>query len=138
VRAAAIRARGRRGRKEILPGSGQVFNLGRMYRSLNRQYFHGSLHVKRVGWSVRWGRKVLGHYDPAHQTIVISRSLDSPSVPDYVVLYLLYHEMIHAYLGEKFCNGRRAIHGPEFRKMEQRFPRLGCAQAFIRRHFSAP
>ena len=66
-----------------------------------------------------WAR--LGHYDPVHHTITISPVLDSAEVPDYAVRYIVYHEMLHADLGIGKGEGRRIVHGPEFRIREKLF-----------------
>ena len=85
---------------------------------------------------MRSGRR-LGHYDPAHEAIVLSRRLDNPLVPEYVVRYVLYHEMLHVQLGEDTpdTSGRRRIHGPRFRLAEKRYPDSRRALDFIRTHF---
>ena len=38
---------------------------------------------------------MLGHYDPPHNAIVISRILDRPGTPRLAVEYVMYHEMLH-------------------------------------------
>ena len=38
---------------------------------------------------------MLGHYDPSHNAIVISRILDAAAVPRLVVEYVMFHEMLH-------------------------------------------
>ena len=46
-------------------------------------------------WSGHVAKRSLGHYDPAHNTIVVSRVFDRKKTPRYAVEYLLYHEMLH-------------------------------------------
>ena len=33
-----------------------------------------------------------GHYDPAHNAIVISRVFDHPRVPEFVIEYIVYQK----------------------------------------------
>ncbi|HLX74700.1 MAG TPA: hypothetical protein VKR26_08190, partial [Terriglobales bacterium] len=78
-------------------------------------------------------RNSLGHYDPAHNTIVVSRIFDHPLVPRYAVEYLLYHEMLHLKHPVKLRGSRRCVHSPEFQAEERMFPELEQAKAFLKR-----
>ena len=49
----------------------------------------------QLTWSEQNAKRSLGHYDAAHNTIVVSRVFDRPSSPRYAIEYLLYHEMLH-------------------------------------------
>ena len=51
--------------------------------------------VRNLPGAANHARNRLGHYDPAHNTIVISRVFDDPRVPRYAVEYILFHEMLH-------------------------------------------
>jgi len=127
--------RRQRGRKRILPPSGDVFDLGRLFQSLNRDFFSDSLAVDRLGWSVSKSRRRLGHYDPAHHAIVLNRRLDNPLVPEYVVSFILYHEMLHASFALLDGNGKRRVHDRRFRLAEHRHPDRQRALRFIDEHF---
>ncbi len=83
-------------------------------------------------WSQRRHRTVLGHYDPAHDAIVLNRGLDDHQVPAWVLEYVLFHEMLHAHLGEQTCGGQRFVHHAEFREAEKRFVEFDKAKKFIR------
>ena len=78
-------------------------------------------------------RRALGHYDAAHNTIVVSRVFDRPSSPRYAVEYLLYHEMLHLKHPVRMRGLRRMVHPREFKDEERLFPQLKEAQAFIGR-----
>jgi predicted metal-dependent hydrolase len=75
----------------------------------------------------------LGHYDAAHNTIVVSRVFDRPSSPRYAVEYLLYHEMLHLKHPVRMRGLRRCVHSADFKADEQQFPQLKEALAFIKR-----
>ena len=77
--------------------------------------------------------KPLGHYDPAHNAIVVSRVFDHPAVPRYAVEYIVYHEMLHLRHPVKLHGSRRCVHSAEFRAEEKLFPQLEAAQRFLRR-----
>ncbi len=78
-------------------------------------------------------KRSLGHYDAAHNTIVVSRVFDRPSSPRYAIEYLLYHEMLHLKHPVKMRGLRRCVHSREFKADEALFPDLHQALAFIKR-----
>ena len=78
-------------------------------------------------------KRSLGHYDAAHNTIVVSRVFDRPSSPRYAIEYLLYHEMLHLKHPVKMRGVRRCVHSSEFKAEEALFPQLKEAMAFIKR-----
>lgn len=132
VRVAIRRVRAQRSRKLISPACGQVFDLSALFAALNEEYFDGRIQIRNLGWSLGASRRVLGHYDPAHRTIILNRRLDHPLVPGFVVEYVLYHEMVHADLdGEAGECGRRP-HNKRFRQAEEQFRRFKAAREFIR------
>ena len=124
--------RSQRGRKHLTSEQGQVFDLRQIFHKLNRQYFSERIDNLRLSWSRRRGRRVLGHYDPAHRTIVINQRLDHALVPKLVLEYVLYHEMLHAFLGDRCRSGRRSVHDRNFCEAEKRFHHYALAREFIR------
>ncbi len=114
-------ARQRRGRKQLHGSAGQYYDLQRVFVRLNRHYFENTLPCPVLSWSARCTKRILGHHDAVHDTIVISRSLDASSVPDFVVEYVLYHEMLHIKHQARVVNGRRMVHTLAFRTEEKRF-----------------
>jgi len=71
------------------------YHLEEIFDDLNRRFFHGLMGRPQLTWSQNHARSSLGHYDPAHNAIVISRVFDHPRVPRYAVEYILFHEMLH-------------------------------------------
>ncbi len=133
IRRRALEIRRQRGRKRLTPPAGGSYDLDAIFDALNVEYFDGSLAKPRLGWSMRRSRRLLGHYDHAHDTIVLSRLLDSAAVPRYVVEYVLYHEMLHLKHPVEYREGRRCVHGPEFKREERRFPRFEEANLYLKR-----
>jgi predicted metal-dependent hydrolase len=82
---------------------------------------------------MKLSRTILGHYDSAHATIIISRVLDSPTVPSYLVEYLVYHEMLHIRYPVERRGHRRVVHSQEFRAAEKKFPRYEQVRRKLRR-----
>ncbi len=114
-------ARQRRGRKQLKGSVGRTYDLDRIFAQLNRHYFENALPKPVLSWSARCTKRILGHHDAVHDAIIISRSLDLESVPDYVVEYVMYHEMLHIKHKLQVVNGRRIFHSPAFRAEEKRF-----------------
>jgi hypothetical protein len=132
VRCRIDEARRRRGRKRILSPRGRHFDLEEIFQKLNRRYFGGKLRLRRLGWSPKRSRTLLGHYDSAHRTITISRALDSPRVPRYLVEYLVFHEMLHIRYPVEREGYRRVVHPRQFREAEKKFPRYEQARRRLR------
>lgn len=114
--------RRQRGRKRVLPSQGVHYDLGSMFDALNAEYFGGQLRCSRIGWSPGASSRILGHYDPTHETIVISRLLDRPEAGEDLVKYVVFHEMLHIKHPIRYEKDRRRIHPREFQEEEKRYP----------------
>jgi SprT-like family protein len=125
--------RQRRARRAEHQPAGAHHDLSPLFDRLNRRYFRNALPQPRMGWSTRVWRTQLGCFDPALQQIVINRQLDRSAVPEYVVAYVLYHEMLHLKHPMRFARCRRESHSPEFRKEEKRFADYERAMRFLDR-----
>lgn len=122
-----------RGRKRLGPARGRFYDLDAIFDDLNARFFHGLLGRPRLAWSPNGARRLLGHFDPAHNTISISSVFDGARVPRCAVEYILYHEMLHLKHPVKLRGSRRCVHSPEFQAEEALFPRLSEARQFLRR-----
>lgn len=125
--------RNMRGRKRLHGAAGQVYDLNEIFDALNQRFFHGLLGRPEMTWSREHARNSLGHYDPAHNTIVVSRIFDRPEAPRYAVEYLVYHEMLHLRHPVKLRGTRRCIHSAAFQADEKLFPHLAKAKAYLKR-----
>jgi hypothetical protein len=121
-----------RGRKQIAGPSGQHYHLEQVFDDLNRRFFHGLMARPQMTWSGNHSLRNLGHYDPAHNTIVVSRIFDHPAVPKYAVEYLMFHEMLHVRHPVKMRGSRRCVHSRAFQDEEKSFPHLEEAKNYIK------
>lgn len=121
-----------RGRKLLRSPRGHFYDLDAIFEYLNTRFFHGLMARPRMSWSQTKTRRVLGHYDPAHNAIVISRIFDHPAMPRYVLEYIVYHEMLHLKHPVKLRGSRRCVHSPEFQAEEKLFPGVAEANAFLK------
>jgi predicted metal-dependent hydrolase len=122
-----------RGRKVISSAQGHLYDLDEVFEAVNRRFFHGLLGRPVLTWSAHVAKRMLGHYDAAHNTIVVSRVFDRPGTPRYAIEYLLYHEMLHLKHPVRVRAGRRCVHSREFQAEERLFPELELARAFLKR-----
>jgi hypothetical protein len=132
VAAKARLVRQMRGRKHIRSARGHYYHLEEIFDDLNRRFFHGLMGRPQLTWSQNHARSSLGHYDPAHNAIVISRVFDHPRVPRYAVDYIVFHEMLHLKHPVKLRGSRRCVHSREFLEEERLFPELTDARKFLR------
>ncbi len=120
-----------RGRKHISGPQGERFNLEEIFQELNAQFFNGLLAQPSLGWSRRASKTILGHFDPSHNAIILSRLLDKPNAPRLAVEYVMYHEMLHLRFPVETKGARRRIHPKAFRDAEKLYPRLKEAKAAL-------
>jgi hypothetical protein len=116
---------------------GNHHDLAESFERVNQTYFDGRLSPPRLTWSKTLTMRKLGHYRPSTDTVMISKSVDTPAAPDYVVDFLMYHELLHRVLGIKEVNGRRRIHTPRFRAEEKRFKQYEQAEAALQKLIEA-
>ncbi len=120
-----------RGRKHLGVPQGRHFNLETIFEKLNREYFHGLLGRPQLSWSRTASRTALGHYDSAHNAIIISKIFDRPGTPPFLVEYILYHEMLHLKHPVVSRRGQCCVHSALFRAEECRFPKFQQAKRLM-------
>jgi hypothetical protein len=133
IRRQAHLVRQLRGRKFVSGPKGAVYDLEETFERLNRQFFDGLLGRPRLGWSRGVSRSMLGHFDPSHNAIIISRIFDRPGVPALALEYVMFHEMLHLQYPVDHTGARRRVHTKEFREAEKQFPQLKEAKEILKR-----
>ncbi len=122
-----------RGRKFISGPRGALHNLDEVFDRLNLQFFDGLLGRPQLGWSRQVSRTMLGHFDPSHNAIVISRIFDHPKLAQLGLEYVMFHEMLHLRYPVDHAGARRRVHTKEFREAEKAFPRLREAKELLKK-----
>ena len=89
--------------------------------------------MPQLGWSRGTSRSMLGHFDPSHNAIIISRIFDRPEVPLLALEYVMFHEMLHLRFPVDHGGSRRRVHTKEFRAAEKEFPRLKEAKELLKK-----
>jgi hypothetical protein len=122
-----------RGRKFVSGPRGEHHDLESMFEDLNMRYFDGLMARPLLGWSRRPSRTTLGHFDPSHNAIIISRIFDTQKAPRLALEYVLFHEMLHLRFPVQARGARRRVHTREFREAEKTFPQLKEAKELLKR-----
>jgi len=124
----------RKGRKQFAGHPGNYYALEPISRDINARYFNNQIEIGRIGWGLRKSWKRLGHYDLVHRSISLSPVLDSPEVPECVVRYIVYHEMLHVLFEDVSSHRAHRHHPPEFRRTEKAYPDFAAAKRFLREY----
>ncbi|MBE9007708.1 M48 family peptidase [Fortiea sp. LEGE XX443] len=112
---------------------GNFYNLNELFDKLNYEYFAAHLVKPRLVWSQIKTYRKFGHYEPARDRVVISTTLDSANVPEFVAGFVLYHELLHKHHGTKWVNGKRMVHTTEFRTDEKKFKLYAEADGWLKK-----
>lgn len=122
-----------RGRKRLRSARGFFYDLDAVFEELNTRFFHGLMARPRMSWSQTKTRRTLGHYDPAHNAIIISKIFDHAAMPRFALEYVVYHEMLHLKHPVRLRGSRRCVHSAEFQAEEKLFPKMAEANALLKR-----
>ncbi|MBW1811005.1 MAG: hypothetical protein JRJ87_22640 [Deltaproteobacteria bacterium] len=131
---------GRRRLANSLGAVGLRFDLSTIRDALNRAYFKTPVDIPVVWARTRRRRKQrsirLGSYSFEDRVIRIHSALDQDFVPAYVVVGVVYHEMLHHDLGAVHTGGRCLVHTGQFRKRERAFVHHRRAEAWEKKNLS--
>ena len=122
-----------RGRKAHKGPAGVTHDLVAIFEDLNARHFGGMMARPELGWSHVRSRTRLGHFDPSHNMIMISRIFDDPRAPQLALEYVMFHEMLHLRYPVDHSGTRRCVHTPEFKAHEKQFPEFKEAKALLRK-----
>lgn len=125
--------------KSKLCNKGRFYDLKDLYNELNNKYFDNRLNLFITWFGKPFQRNksrvTFGLYHDQLKLIKINRFLDNSLVPEYLVSYVIFHEMLHhiypPYVDEK---GFHRIHNKEFKENESRYEHFDLAQQWIKKH----
>lgn len=112
---------------------GLYHSLAKSFDRVNSEYFAGSLSRPSLAWSRTFTYRKFGHYDQVHDKVVVSMSLDRKDVPEYAIDFIVYHELLHKEVGDRWSTGRRLSHTSEFFRREKLFKQYEQSQAVLTR-----
>jgi hypothetical protein len=119
---------------------GRAHDLQAMFDRINAERFGGTIEA-RIGWGpARGGRRrrtvKTGVYVQDARIIRIHPTLDRPEVPEFYVAMVVFHEMLHQAVPAREVNGRRIVHGAEFRQQERAYPDYARAKEWEQRNLA--
>lgn len=123
-------------RRNQMYTQGDVYNLERLYNQVNEEYFKGKVKLK-ITWygkttTLKRNKVTFGLYNEPMKLIKIHRLLDNLSVPDYVIKFVIYHEILHhtcpAHVDSK---GMLHMHDKAFKKREEEYQYFQLAQEWM-------
>lgn len=106
---------------------GRFFDLRQIFNKINARYFKNRLKNYRIVWGRKRKKRPLtcvtfGTIQEETRIIRINPRLDAAFVPRWFVEYVVYHEMLHAFVPEEnLSNGRRKVHTETFYRKERQF-----------------
>lgn len=113
-----------KGRIPPIRPQGKYHNLNDVLAAINSTYFDDKL-TCRITWSNRVGGLSFHSLrkDPVtgeeFHLISISKGYDAANCPEYAVAGVVYHECLHIVIPVEIKNGRRVVHGRDFRRRER-------------------
>ena len=125
-------------RADRLQPRGRAHDLQQIFDRLNTAHFGDAIQA-HIGWgAVRGGARrrtvKTGVYVQDARIIRIHPTLDRPEVPELYVALVVFHEMLHQAVPAREVNGRRVVHGAEFRRRERAYPDYERAKAWEERN----
>jgi len=113
---------------------GQFFDLQEVFDKVQARYFPKRL----ANYTILWGKKrrqapktyfVFGTIQEEDRVIRIHPLLDQRWVPGWFLEYVVYHEMLHAVVPDRYTEtGRRVVHHDAFLKRERSYHWFNRAQ----------
>ncbi|MEI7988876.1 MAG: hypothetical protein WCI88_07530 [Chloroflexota bacterium] len=111
---------------------GRHYNLENIFDRVNHEYFDNMFTQPRLEWSRTHSKRNLGAYRPDSNSLIFSKILDNPKVPEFVLEFVMYHELLHKQMGIKIVNGRSYSHTKKFRSAERQFLRYDEVEKVLR------
>ncbi len=81
-------------------------------------------------WTKESNVRRVGYCSVLMKVVVLSKVLDSESIPDFVLDYVLYHEYLHLMIG---FDPTGEVHSKEFHAREDNYPRAEEAENWLKR-----
>lgn len=120
---------------------GSHHDLAAVLARVNETYFQGRIKV-----DIRWGRspakrrrrraktvsRALATYSYEDCTIRVSPVLDSPAVPEFMLEWVVYHEMLHHVLPVEESGDKKRYHTERFKRLERAFVKYEDAKSWER------
>ncbi len=112
---------------------GEYIHLKDVLERVSNRYFAGATADVNIGWGrmrerrrkgrrARTRSRALATYCFEDTTIRVSPVLDSARVPDFIIDWVVYHELLHHILPVERSGNKKRYHTAKFRALERAFP----------------
>lgn len=122
--------------QEKLITKGNIYDLKKIYHEINKSYFNSRLKLNITWFGRKNGKNrsqlTFGLYHDPLKLVKINRLLDSPSIPEYLISFVVFHEMLHHVCPSYYENGQHRVHTKEFKEREKSFEHYDLAQRWIK------
>ncbi len=122
---------------------GSHYNLLSILNRVNKTYFDSKAEVL-IGWGRAPNRRrkrrrrtmsrALATYSFDQRTIRVNPVLDASDIPEYILEWIVYHELLHHVLPVEENGGKRRYHTRRFKALERAFIRYEEAKTWERVH----
>lgn len=130
-------------KKRPVRQKGSFHDLDAVLKRVNKAYFEGRIDVN-IGWGRSPSRRrkrytksvsrALATYSYEDKIIRVSPVLDSQNVPDYMLDWVVYHELLHHVLPVEEKGNKRRYHTQRFKLLERAFDRYEEAKSWEKAH----
>jgi hypothetical protein len=110
-------------------------DLTKIFSDVNRTYFNRGASGLQIGWSRKKALRRLGHYDARAKTIMISKTLDHPDVPHYVIEFIVFHEALHHVISFESAPEGKRYHGRFFKQNEKKYHQYAEAARWLKSEY---
>jgi hypothetical protein len=118
--------------QDNLSAQGKTYNLIPIFERVNQEFFDGMFAQPHLVWKNVHSKRNLASYHPDSNMLIFSRVLDNPKIPEFVIEFVMFHELLHKQIGTKIVNGRGYSHTKRFRYAEQAHPRYEDAEKVLK------
>lgn len=122
-----------RAARPLLPPKGKHVDLNEVYEKVTGEYFNEQVRLEGFGWSRRPVKSYFAHYRRDLDRITFNRGLDHPDVPEFILEYLMFHELLHVVYTPMYVNNRHVKHPPELKKREREFALYQDARKWLKK-----
>ncbi len=109
---------------EQIPFSREPYhNLDELVQQVKNEMFNGNFEgISSYSWTDKAYKQYFGWFDPSDYSIKINCVLNSENVPEEVVKFVIYHEMLH-----RDIRG----HGKDFKELEHKYKNYEQQEYFL-------
>ena len=111
---------------------GKVHDLDASFRRVRAAHFDGKIERPGLRWGSIASKRTFGSYRFSEDRLTVSPRLDASDVPQWLLDFIVFHELLHKEHGITARGSRRYAHTAAFRAAERAHPRHHEAENFLK------